>query len=1629
LLSPADGGTVRAPLTVTGTVSGPLLRDYTLSLRSLIPGEASAWRPIATGPAGVTAGPLGTLDPTLLENGPYELRLSATQWDGGTLTTDPLSLLLDGNMKIGHFALAFQDLSVQLPGLGINLTRSYDSRRTDIADFGQSWDLAISSMRLLKNRPLGNGYVMDSSTSTPAGTLINLPLFRAIAPSRKLVTLVLPDGSALAFQPRLEVHPTVRIYSPSSDSSIVPQDQVKLTFVPFGKTTGTLEPIDPPATIAYPQYNDGPYGLGASQPGVVRLQGGILSKGLPGFDPTYEPTRFKYTSPEGLSFLIEENKGVLQMEDRNDNTLTFTDTAITHSNGMAVTFTRDASKRVTAITDPAGLQLLYTYDSTGRLTHFTDRTGAVTTYKYENPAYPHYLTEIIDPLGNRAVKTLFDPEGRLIGQVDADGHTASMTHDLTAYKETITDRLGHPTVHEYDENGNIIKTTDSLGGITTRTYDARDRELTVTDPLGHTTSKTYDEADNVLTETNPAGETTTYTYNDKKQPLSITDPLGHSTAFSYDANGNTTSITDPTGRSTSFTYDGNGSVTSLIMPGDTAYHFTLDPASGEKLSQTIIGADGQISAHQTFTYDANGEQTGTTDYLVPPGATDVTAATVVKTTAQVFDPEGRMTSMAIKDAAGNPMVTQSWTYNANGDELTHTDPLGRVTSSEYDSQGRDFRTTHPDGTTSLLVYDANGEITATTNRSGHLMTYEIDALGRQTKATNLADGTFTTTVYDAAGRETSKTDELGRTTTMAYDEANRLITSTDPAGNIISMTYDDAGRQITETNADGHTTTTEYDAAGRPVKSIAPDGTISQMAYDSAGRITGETDPMGYTTQRSYDAQGRLLKVTNAAGSETKMEFDSVGRPLRTIDALGRVTSYTTDSLGRRTSRTLPGGQTETMTWQNALQLASRTDFNGYTTTLTYDADGNLLEKVADPAHPSLSLPHATAKVRYTYNSFDLPATAETLTTGGSVLTSRTFTYDTLGRLMAVAGPGGTLTYTRDAQDRITGVSSNNAGGVNLTYGYNTAGQLSTVTDHRPTMPRLHQFTWTPSGALGSAESANGLKHHYTRDTQQRVTGLSIADAANNVIETFGHSYNAAGRRTTSVEGSGRSLSYAYNNLHRLRSESISTVGVPPSGGLPNTPGTLGYTIDAVGNRLNRTSDLATPAPGNQTFSYNANDELAGVTYDLNGNPTSSNGNTDIYDFEDRLIRRTRNDGTVIDLTYDAYGNRVRKAVTPPGQLTKSTTYLIDSAAANGWPQCVEEHVSLNGQPAGLTSTFTYGPHGPISQQTAGSLEVDFLLDAHGSVRALTDATGQILSATDYDAYGIPLASAGTTTTLGYNGEYYDTDLGLIYLRARFYDPTTGRFLNRDPYQGAFQDPQSLHAYHFTANDPVNGIDPSGNFSLFELTATQLLQKFTENAQVFLRADKISDNAIKTMVPIVLAFNYAASHYSVYENASQGKGPQWMWHEIALWQALPYQKQLLNDFENDVDRSKDPVESARRWRAIVRHMNSGLNGALPRREQKRLGVANKMNGFPELTPHTPVFRGTVFIKLEGTRDQDEIRAQLLSPIGMKTGTWHHHEVVGIMQNVDSTMHAFYHYGGASIYDALKGTSGYKNIKK
>jgi RHS repeat-associated protein len=88
-----------------------------------------------------------------------------------------------------------------------------------------------------------------------------------------------------------------------------------------------------------------------------------------------------------------------------------------------------------------------------------------------------------------------------------------------------------------------------------------------------------------------------------------------------------------------------------------------------------------------------------------------------------------------------------------------------------------------------------------------------------------------------------------------------------------------------------------------------------------------------------------------------------------------------------------------------------------------------------------------------------------------------------------------------------------------------------------------------------------------------------------------------------------------------------------------------------------------------------------------------------------------------------------------------------------------------------------------------------------------TDGTGTF----DYDAWGNAVNTTGSTPNLClYRGEQYDPDLNLYYLRARYFNPLTGRFLSRDPAEGHAIDPQTLHRYLYVGADPVNRIDPSG---------------------------------------------------------------------------------------------------------------------------------------------------------------------------------------------------------------------------
>src|SRR5437016_4190211 len=165
------------------------------------------------------------------------------------------------------------------------------------------------------------------------------------------------------------------------------------------------------------------------------------------------------------------------------------------------------------------------------------------------------------------------------------------------------------------------------------------------------------------------------------------------------------------------------------------------------------------------------------------------------------------------------------------------------------------------------------------------------------------------------------------------------------------------------------------------------------------------------------------------------------------------------------------------------------------------------------------------------------------------------------------------------------------------------------------------------------------------------------------------------------------------------------------------------------GNRLNRSSSIA-PVPS-QSSTYDANDRLTSDSYDNNGNTTSSTGNSYAYDFENHL---TSLNGGAVRYIYDGDGNRIAKIV---GGIT--TNYLVDSNNPTGYAQVVDE---LQG--GSIIKSFTYGHH-LISQRIVGGGLSFYQYDGQGSVRQLTNASGVITDAYDYDAFGNLIHRSGTT--------------------------------------------------------------------------------------------------------------------------------------------------------------------------------------------------------------------------------------------------------------------------------------------
>jgi RHS repeat-associated protein len=1416
ITSPGDGAEAMGQVPIVGVATGPAFGYWEIDYQ--LAGSTGGWTEYKTGTTAVSKGTITTLDTSLMLDGQYDIRLTVYDTDGQTAQTDNY-VVIKGNQKLGYFCMAITDMTVNIDGLPIKITRTYDSRNKVQGDFGVGWTLSTTSVQVQKpeisafdweQNQYGGGF----------GITYALQAVRA-----HNVTITLPGDTVFSFAETLNPDQSqYEAFADTLDTHVEYQELSgpKATLTPLD---GSGNPLDTDVWVLSASdavvngKTDPNIENGSSTGQPVQLYEGDL-------ETPYEPGGFILTLSNGTEYKVDASGNLISITDRSGGEVDFSPTGISSKNGQSITLTR-SGPYITKITDLSGNSLTYTQDAAGDLTGVTDRNGNTSTYGYDGD---HNITSIEVPSGIMPVRNYYYPDGRLDYSLNANNvrinyyysasvepggaqPTSGPVLTVPANAEISTDNLGNPTVTAYDAYGNVTQKTQYLTDAThtntpvtwTYTYNDADpnnpdKPLSEVDPLGNETDYSYDSLGDVLTTTKYLLGTggsktplkTSATFDSNGDVLTVTDANGVVTStVTYDANGNPTTTKDALGRSSASTFDSSGNCLSIQGADGSAVHMAYDT------NGNMTGLTDALGHVIQFQYDANGNKTRDTETY-----TSTSGVTVTATTAYVYDPNGNLTQTINPDGSSTRTV-----LNSDQDVVATIDRLGEATNYKFDVLGEPIETDYPDGTKTSESYDANGNTLVSTDRSGRGTLNTYDTLNRVIQSTCLdangnpvisSAGSQVTakTVYDLDGNAIQDVDANGNATSYTFDSLNRCTSESDAIGNVTRYSYDLDGRRISHTDANGHTSTFTYDKDGALLQTNLPDGSKTSSTYDIMGHQISKTDQAGHTTTFGYGTCGELQSVTDPAGDTTTFNYDEFGRKIKQTDANGHSTHFAYDVMGRLVQETVPLGQSETMAYDQAGHLIQKTDFDGVVTKYVVDpTTGNVLSKSTA----------GQTSVTYTYNGDGTVATSAR----GNITTS--YTYNNTGRLASVAGPNGTVAYEYDGSGNTiqTTITAGQKGTASRTlkYAYDADNRLISV---QHSDGQITTYSYDRNGNTVSETRPNGVTTIYSFDVLNRLTGV---DNVGSGLPSFVYTLAPDGRRV-SVEAIGGTspgtTNYSYDAADRLTSETVN--------GIATT-----YRYDAVGNRTEKVSSGVTI-----DYSYDNNDRLiqednqaTGVTtdygYDANGSQTTVNGvQTYTYDFEGHLVSAP---GAVY--TYDADGHRL-SATTQTG----ITYYLEDTQVGFG---CVADELDGSGN---VTATYDYG--NDLIRMDRGGNTYYYIFDGRGSTVALTSGAGAVTDTYSYDAFGNPTHVSGTTQNpYLFDGQEFDSETGLYNLRARYYDPATGRFLSQDPKSGYDDDPVSLHRYLYANDDPVNASDPSGKESLIETLTASLIGNVDEFKSVY----------------------------------------------------------------------------------------------------------------------------------------------------------------------------------------------------
>jgi RHS repeat-associated protein len=951
------------------------------------------------------------------------------------------------------------------------------------------------------------------------------------------------------------------------------------------------------------------------------------------------------------------------------------------ADGYLSTTDYDASANPLKAVDPLGRTTSYVYNRFNEVIQKVDPLGNVTSSTYDSDG--NELTST-DGVGN-VTSYAYNSNGQQCAMLNANGHVAgdALTSCPSGAAPYVTaygyDAEGDQTsITAYDGPANTVTSTD----VTSNLYNSAGEECATLSADGYfagdriptscptsgaafvTVSTAFDVFGNVLSSispTNASGGTTTTTYDADGNKLTTTDPSLDVTTSTYDPDdqlcwSESLAVTSPscasppTGTGTETTtnaYDPDGNEVSSVAPDGNV---TTNLAC---LYETTTGYDnlGQTVSTTTPTGGttcANETTSTSTDTYDPDGNELESADGSGVTTSSAYDADGEVCWSEVAAVSGPSCAsppasgtdTTSYTYDADGNELTVTDPSGDVTTTTYDKDNRVCWSeplsvssptcgSPPTTETTTDYYDADGNTLAVTGQNG-----------------------------DVATCNPTTTSACADTTYNVYDEQNLELSTTDPLNNTV-YTYDSDGTELTAV-ASSNTGTYTYNGAGQLVQISYTDGTPTVsfqyaangercwMFQGSSTNACG-SPPSGATTY-SYDTSGRLVSETNAAGATDTYGYDASSN--LTCVSYPNTASDTCASPGT-------GLGIVSYAYNQTNQLTSLTDWAGDTLTFTYNGSGQQCwVSTYAPSTPSCSSPpHQTGAI----------TTADTYDAFGNVSDLKTTTGTASTNLLDLS------VGTRTPDEFITAETPTVGSTVEATdgYGYNDTDQV----DSGPITGSSGStgYTYTPMGSV-TADTTAFSHAGYTAAGALCWTGTGTSSTCTPPSGGTAYSTNPVGQRTGMTPFSGNSASYGWD-VESGRLTCANTNGTTCSTSSPTATTTL-YTYDGNGLRTSATIGSTTT---NYTWgtTNGSSNLLSDGTWDYiyaDGGATpieqiATTGSSPAVDLllsdESSNVRGlvqlssgTHQDQLVNYTDYDAYGNPITKSggAVEAGGLTTAQT-------------------------------------------------------------------------------------------------------------------------------------------------------------------------------------------------------------------------------------------------------------------------------------------------------------------------------------------------------------------------------------